>query len=279
MPAKTDKTEKKTSLHAGHRERVRERYNSNGLDGFADHEILELLLFYTNKRGDTNPVAHRLIERFGSLSAVLEAGYDDLISVDGVGDSAATLITMVPQLFRRYSADKADKTKTVFTPDDAKAFLVPRFYGLRSERVGIVCLDTQGRINNFVFVSEGSLKLAQVDVRKIAQLALQNNADSIILAHNHPDGFASPSRNDVEATKLIVNALSHINVRVADHVIVSGEEAFSMASNNRFSPTFMTASAASASAASVSMSQDTQDWRQPLLHLSMCEGDFLCNEK
>ncbi len=258
MSVKNDKTEKNKSLHTGHRDRVRERYNTNGLDSFADHEVLELLLFYANKRGDTNPVAHRLIEHFGSLSAVLEASYVDLISVDGVGDSVATLITMVPQLFRRYSADKADKNGTISTPDDAKSFLVPRFFGLKSERVGIICLDTQGRVNNFVFVSEGSLKLAQIDTRKIAQLALQNNADSIIIAHNHPGGFASPSRNDVEATKLLINALSLINIRVSDHIIISDNEAFSMASTGRFSPVFMAATADSVPSSGVSMSQDAQ---------------------
>ncbi len=255
MSRQVDKNVNSASVHAGHRDRVREKYNTNGLDGFANHEVLELLLFYANKRGDTNPVAHRLIERFGSLSAVLEASYDDLICVDGIGDSAATLITMVPQLFRRYSADKVDKVKVISDFEDAKAFLVPRFFGLQNERAGIICLDAQGRVNNFIFVSDGSLKLAQIDVRKIAQLALQNNADSIILAHNHPGGFATPSRNDVEATKLLINALGLINIRVADHIIISDEDVFSMASSHRFAPVFMAVSAESAPSTGVSMSQ------------------------
>lgn len=258
MSRQVDKKAESACVHAGHRDRVREKYNAGGLDGFADHEVLELLLFYANKRGDTNPVAHRLMERFGSLSAVFEASYDDLVSVDGIGDSAATLITMVPQLFRRYSADKVDKVKTISGFDDAKAFLVPRFFGLRNERVGIICLDTQGRINNFIFISDGSLKLAQIDIRKVAQLSLQNNADSIIIAHNHPGGFASPSRNDVETTKAFVNALSLINIRVADHIIISDEDAFSMASNPRFAPVFMAASAGSSSSIGFSMVQDNE---------------------
>lgn len=253
MSWQNDKNANSAGVHAGHRDRVREKYN-NGLDGFADHEVLELLLFYANKRGDTNPVAHRLMERFGSLSAVFEANYDDLISVDGIGDSAATLITLVPQLFRRYSVDKVDKIKTISDFDDAKAFLVPRFWGLKNERIGIICLDSQGRVNNFVFCSEGSLKLAQIDMRKVAQLALQNNADSIILAHNHPGGFASPSHNDVETTKMLINALGLINIRVADHIIVSDEDAFSMASNSRFALMFMAASAESAPSTGVNMS-------------------------
>lgn len=257
MSQQTDKNAKNNLLHSGHRNRVRDKYKADGLDGFADHEVIELLLFYANKRGDTNPVAHKLIDKFGSISAVFEANYDDLISVDGIGDSAATLITMVPQLFRRYSAGKADKMKLISDAQEAKDFLIPRFFGFKNERVGIICLDTQGRVNNFAFVSEGSLRLAQVDMRKIVQIALQNNADSIILAHNHPGGFASPSRNDVEATKLLIKALSPINIRVADHIILCDDDAFSMASNSRFAPVFIEGE--SASNTTVSMSQEPTD--------------------
>ncbi len=229
----------KTNIHSGHRERMREKYKTAGLDAFSSHEVLELLLFYANKRGDTNPVAHRLIERFGSLPAVLEAEYDDLKKIDGVGDTAATLITLMPQLFRRYTGEKAEKIKTVSNFQDLKNYLMPRFYGINIERVALLCLDSQGRINNFVFASEGSLKLAQIDMRKIAQLALQNNAESIILVHNHPGGVASPSRSDIETTSVLVKSMGLINVHVADHVIVSDEDVFSMASSERFSPMFM----------------------------------------
>lgn len=256
MSAPNNKNKKPTSIHTGHRDRVREKYVTNGLGSFADHEVLELLLFYANKRSDTNPTAHRLIERFGSLSAVFEASYDDLTAVDGIGDTAATLITMVPQLFRRYTCDKADKTRFITNIDEAKAFLAPRFFGLSTEKIGIICLDSQSRINNFTFVSEGSLKLAQIDTRKIAQLALRNNAASIIIAHNHPGGIASPSRNDVDATTLLINALSLINIRVADHIIVSDDDSFSMASHSKFAPIFMIKSGESSPRTGLNMSQD-----------------------
>lgn len=218
---------------------MREKYRAAGLDAFSSHEVIELLLFYANKRSDTNPVAHRLIERFGSLPAVLEAEYDDLIKVDGVGDTAATLITLMPHLFRRYTSEKAEKIKTVRSFEDLKAYLMPRFYGINIERVALLCLDSQGRINNFVFVTEGSLNLAQIDMRKIAQLALQNNAESIVLVHNHPGGVASPSRSDVETTSMLVKSMGLINVRVVDHIIISDEDVFSMASSEKFSPMFI----------------------------------------
>lgn len=230
----------KSNVHTGHRGRVREKYAKYGLDGFVDHEVLELLLFYANPRGDTNPIAHALINRFGSLSGVLEANYDDLVSVKGVGDAAATLINLMPGLFRRYSQDKVDSVKTVKNTESAVEVLLPRFIGMNNERVGILCLDVQGRVRNFVFVSEGALKLAHIDLRRVVQLALQNNADSVILTHNHPDGITAPSRSDIEATSAVINALGAINIHVADHIIISDNEYFSMASTPKFAPMFIT---------------------------------------
>ena len=246
--------QERANMHDGHRERVREKYRQSGLDSFSGHEVLELLLFYANRRGDTNPIAHGLIKRFGSLSAVFEASYDDLIKVDGVGDAAATLITLVPQLFRKYSQDKADKTEFITDPQEAETYLKPRFFGLNNERVALVCLDAQGRINNFVFVSEGSLKLAQIDMRKTAQLALQNNAESVIVVHNHPGGIATPSRSDIEATKLLVNVFNLINIRVTDHFIISDDDCFSMASNEKLAPIFMVNSGSSVHESRLKMS-------------------------
>ena len=231
--------DKNAKLHTGHRERVREKYLKSGLESFADHEVLELLLFYANPRSDTNPVAHELITRFGSVSAVFEANYDDLVTVKGVGDAAATLITLMPQLFRRYSQDKADAVRVITDMKAATDYLIPRFYGFTLERVGILCLDIQGRIKNFVFVAEGSLNLAHIDPRRVAQIALQNNADSVVLAHNHPAGPAAPSRSDIETTKSLVNALKLINIKVVDHIILSNEDYFSMAASPKFAPVFI----------------------------------------
>ena len=232
--------DKKSNVHAGHRERVREKYLKSGLDSFADHEVLELLLFYANPRGDTNPTAHELIRRFGSVSQVFDASYDDLLAVNGVGEAAATLITLMPGVFRRYSQDKADSVKIINSTDTAADFLMPRFFGMNNERVGLLFLDIKGRVKNFVFVSDGSMRFAHIDMRRVAQLALQNNADSVILVHNHPDGIAAPSRSDIETTRTFINALGVINVRVADHIIISDNEYFSMAANPKFAPMFIT---------------------------------------
>ena len=225
-------------MHEGHRERVREKYKLNGLQGFADHEVLELLLFYANKRGDTNETAHRLINTFGSISAVMEAPYEELIKVKGVGDVAATLITCIPQIFRRYKQDKAADIKEVSCVSEAAEYLAPKFFGLRNECVGIVSLDVQNRIINFSLVAEGTVTLAQVDVRKVAEIALRNNAHSIIIAHNHPSGVAAPSKEDVATTQTIINALKAIGIAVSDHIILCDSEAYAMSAKERLADMF-----------------------------------------
>lgn len=220
-------------MHDGHRKRVREKYFSNGIDSLADHEVLELLLFYANRRGDTNPTAHRLIEKFGSLSAVFEADREELESVEGVGEVASTLVTLIPQLFRRYEADKVSSVKEILSAEDAKKFVSPHFFGLKEEHVYLVCLDIRHRVRNAMFLGEGALDFANIDVRKIIKTALNINAYSVIIAHNHPGGVAAPSKADVEATRALADALKPAGIRLYDHIIVTDTESFSMASNER----------------------------------------------
>lgn len=225
-------------MHEGHRKRIREKYRRNGLDGFADHEVLELLLFYSNKRSDTNETAHRLIQRFGSLSAVFEAPYDELVQVEDIGDVAATLITMVPALFRRYSADKVSGITEICSAQQAIDYSKPKFFGLSTERGALIFLDSQNRVKNFLFVCEGSLNTTSLDIRKCVQLALNNNASSVILVHNHPTGVASPSRQDIETTQALVNAMAPIGITVSDHIILTDSDSFSMAGHERLATIF-----------------------------------------
>ena len=225
-------------MHEGHRKRIREKYRRNGLENFADHEVLELLLFYANKRGDTNETAHRLLQRFGSLSAVLEASYDELLQVDDVGDIAATLVTLVPALFRRYSEDKVSSIKEICSAQQAIDYSKPKFFGLSTERGALIFLDAQNRVKNFMFVCEGSLNTTSLDIRKCVQLALNNNASSVILVHNHPTGVASPSRTDVETTQALVAAMAPIGITVSDHLVLTDSDAFSMASHERLATIF-----------------------------------------
>lgn len=215
-------------LHTGHRKRLRMRFLKEGLDDFEDHQVLELLLFQAIARLDTNPLAHRLMQRFGSLSAVLEADPKDLASVEGVGENAAAFLSMIPQVTRRYFHDRVKHSrKPLNTSEAAAEYLVPLMAGRPEEVFYVICLDSRLRVLYPALISEGTVKDALVHPRHVAEAAVRHKAASVILAHNHPAGSVKPSAYDHKLTRNLVQALGGINVQVVDHIIVAGELIYS----------------------------------------------------
>lgn len=217
------------SVHSGHRQRVKDRFLKNGLDGFEPHVVLELLLYYAIPLKDTNPVAHELLRKFGSLSAVFDAPLEELMKVDGVGQSAATLIKLVPELCRRYQDDPERNSRRVCNYDDAGEYLVGKFIGRQDEAVVLMLLDSRMNIRFCDVVSEGSAVAANIYVKKIARMAMRYNSVYAILAHNHPGGECLPSAQDVDTTHWLFSALETLEVKLVDHIIVSGNNYLSMA--------------------------------------------------
>ncbi len=221
--------------HKGHRERLKRRFLENGLDDFTDIQALELLLFFAIPQRDTNPIAHGLLEHFGSLSRVLEAGPEELKKVPGISDHAATLLTLVTELGRFYQVDAAQRVKFLTTLDACGEYLVPRFFGRSRETVFLLCLDAKCKVLCCKEIGEGSVNSASVSVRKIVETALAANATTVVLAHNHPSGVALPSGEDVETTKRVAAALNAVEIQLADHIVVADGDFVSMAqSGHRF---------------------------------------------
>jgi DNA repair protein RadC len=217
-----------SKLHHGHRERLRARFLEDGLDGFEDHQVLELLLFYAVPRTDTNPIAHRLMQRFGTLSAVLEADPKDIASVEGMGDKVAAFLSLIPQVTRRYFHDRVNRDKPPLTSSEAVTeYLVPLMAGRPEEVFYVLCLDSRCRVLYPALIGEGTVKEAHVHPRHVVEEALRHRAASVILAHNHPGGTAKPSNADHQLTALLVQALGAIGIPVLDHIIVAGEQAYS----------------------------------------------------
>jgi DNA repair protein RadC len=220
----------KENLHAGHRSRLRRRFLDEGLDSFEDHQVLELLLFFAISRRDTNEVAHILLRRYGSLSSVLEADPVDLARTEGVGEAAATLLSLMPALTRRYSMDRASqKNHLLATSERAAEFLLPLMTGRTEEVFYVVCLDTQCRVIVPALVVEGLPDRAHIEPRQAIEVALRHKAHSVILAHNHPSGQAKPTTADHRVTQTLVNAFSAIDIAVRDHIIVAGKDWYSFA--------------------------------------------------
>lgn len=217
--------------HDGHRDRMRKRFLRYGLDNFDDHNVLELILFYAQPRRDTNVTAHRLLETFGGLDKVFEAPPEALMSVDGVGESAAALIHLVPEAARRYHIAKQSRSDILSSSDAAGRYLIPRFMNCQEERVYLLCLDAKLKVLDCACLSSGGPNSAQVSVRSIIQRAIEKRATGVILAHNHTSGIALPSPEDEATTLKIRAALAPMGITLVDHIIVAGDDFVSLADN------------------------------------------------
>ena len=216
------------NIHEGHRARMKKRFLTHGLDNFDDVNVLELLLFYALPRRDTNRIAHALLKRFGSLSGVLDARAEDLVTVEGVGENAACLLRLIPALSQRYVIDKTPQTEPVDTPTLAGRYFLPYFLYETEEVVRALLLDARRRPLLCQEVGRGVVNAAEVRARQLAELCLAHRASGVILAHNHPSGVAMPSAEDELLTTRLAKALSLLGVELCDHIIVAGCEYVSM---------------------------------------------------
>ena len=217
------------NMHEGHREKMRQRFLAGGLESFADHEALELLLYYAIPRRDTNVTAHLLMERYGSLSAVLSAPAEDLQKVPGVGENAAVLLRLVPQISRKARLADAGQEMVLNTSEKAGNFLLERFAGEKNEVIYQLCLDRKGKLLACKRLTEGGVSTAEVNIRKVVENALLTSASAVILSHNHPSGVALPSKDDYCTTDQVKAALATIGVALTDHIIVADNDFVSMA--------------------------------------------------
>lgn len=212
--------------HKDHRQRMKERFLKNGMETLHDHEVIEMLLYYSVQRIDTNPIAHRLMEKFGSLHAVLEATPEALKSVKGVGESTVVLIEFFRQLMNRYAVDKEEqdlKFASMDNSDKIGRYLKPRFMGKTEEILLVMATDVKGKVLGVEEISRGSIRTTNVNIRKIVEFVIKYNAAAIILAHNHPGGLAMPSDDDITTTRRMQDILRPMEIIVRDHIIVADD--------------------------------------------------------
>ncbi len=224
------------AIHDGHRQRLKERYQQEGLDSFNEVQVLELLLFYCIPRQDTNPIAHRLLKQFGTLSQVLEAPVEELAKVEGIGKNTATFLHLVTDAGRYYQVNRSQQSKILTTIDQCGAYLTPFFIGRRNETVFLLCLDSKCKVLCCKEIGEGSVNSAGVPIRRIVETALAANASSVVLAHNHPSGLALPSSEDIATTRRLATALDAVEIMLIDHIIVADDDFVSLAQSNYYRP-------------------------------------------
>lgn len=228
----------KKNIHKDHRQRVRARYLNEGIGAMADHNIVELLLFFGIPYKDTNSIAHELIDRFGDLNGVLDAPVAELMKIDGIGENTATLIRLTRDIALKYIERKTFNKVTVGEEERISDFIGMKYAGETREIVYMLTLDSHGRLQRCIKVCDGSPDTASVDNRIVVEAAIRFDSKNIIIAHNHPNGFAVPSVADVKATEQLIPVLEAIGINLADHIIVSPDDAFSMAKSKKYSYLF-----------------------------------------
>ena len=225
-------------LHSGHRERLRQRFLREGLRDFEPHHTMELLLFYGIPRRDTNEIAHRLLDTFGSIPGVLMASYEELVKVPGITANAAALIRLTGELVREYYDGQLPKDMILDTPEKIGKYILPKFIGERNEKVLLVCLDNKCKVLQCSFVSEGSVSATEINVRRILEQAINSHATAVVIAHNHPSGFALPSVEDQTSTRSIAFTLDAAGIQLVDHLVVAEDDYVSMRSTPTMAPLF-----------------------------------------
>jgi DNA repair protein RadC len=228
------------TVHSGHRARLKQSFKEGDASLLSDHKLLELLLFYSVSRRDTNETAHLLINEFGSLDAVFKASHNALLNVKGVGYQTALLIKIIDAINDKIHIDLASKENKPMTCEDMKRYLTAFYRSKIYETIVVLSCDNKRRIKKVSIVGEGAVNSTDINSRKIVEAVINANASYIVLAHNHPNGAPEPSLADVDATRSLVVMLRKLDVGVFDHIIIGADgDAFSMREHDRYRNLFI----------------------------------------
>lgn len=227
------------NIHSGHRKRVKANVIKNGLTQLEEHKLLELMLFYSIPREDTNELAHKLINHFGSFEEVFKADINQLKKVSGVGENTAVMIVAIGEAFNRISKAKPRKKRVYKKTEDLKDLAISLLKGEKYEKVYVMCFDAEMTLKRYAAISEGDKVSSEIDMKKVVQNLVDTSTSIAVLAHNHPTSSPSPSANDVDSTRMLCVTLRKIGYAVADHIIVGENgDAYSMRLDPRFTGMF-----------------------------------------
>ena len=208
------------NVHGVHRDRMRSRHLQEGPDGFADHELLEMLLYGCIPRGDTNPVAHLLLKEFGSLSNLLESDAHEIAKTEGVGLKSAIFLTQLHEVIRRYEREKLGSKPELTSIARCVEYCRQLLSHYSTERFYIICTDSRRRVIHVAKLAEGTVGSVFVSNRQAVEVALRYKSAGVIFCHNHPGGRVTPSNADLTLTVSLKKILDSLGVRVLDHIII-----------------------------------------------------------
>jgi len=210
--------------HQGHRSRVRDRVRKESLDNFQEYQVLEYALMFPIPYKDTNVLAHKLINKFGTLAGVLEANEEDLMKVEGMGEVTANFLANIINIYNYYEKSKSGKKEYISSPGQTYRYLKPFFVGKRVEELYLLCLTPKNKVHSVEKIAEGTACQSVVNIRTILDKMSRSDISNIIIAHNHPKGRPEPSIEDNRLTKAIVTNLSISGSHLIDHIIFGEPE-------------------------------------------------------
>lgn len=227
------------NVHDGHRQRMFEKFNKYGFSIFNDHEKLEIILYFSVPRRDTNELAHILLERFKSISGVLDADEKELKKIPFITDRTVQLFSLIKETSALYNFEKYKEKTYLSTIDEIATYFQLFFANVRDEKVAIMGLNNKGEFLFCDFVSEGDISGVGISTRKVVEMAISSRASVLIMCHNHPGGIALPSKADIYVTKELAIALKSVEVRLKDHIILSPDNDYvSMALSKEYQDMF-----------------------------------------
>ncbi len=217
------------NVHAGHRNRMRDRFRASSLKAMEEHEQLELLLFYAIPRTNTNETAHRLLNTFGSIPAIIDAPLEEIERVPGVGPGAGIFFRFLREFYPIYAKKHSQPKRIIRKPIDAARMLMDMYTYTEAEAVTMILLNSHKKVLFSGIVYVDGPNSVQVDLRRIAQMALSYDATAMILGHNHPSGISTASTIDLRANEQVEKSLAYLGITLLDHIIVTEDNYYSLA--------------------------------------------------
>ncbi|MCC8074209.1 MAG: DNA repair protein RadC [Clostridiales bacterium] len=218
----------------GHRKRMRESYLSGDMKNAPDHNLLELFLSVIIPQKDVKPLAYDLINTFGSLEKVISAKPQELMKLDGIGESCAVEISLIKTIYDRTIENKNKSITKINAVETAMTYCKNKLIFRTDECLLMICLDNDGCIIADHIISEGSVNMANINLKQIVEIILRDNAAGILIAHNHPNGSADASAHDLNFTIELRNYLDKINIQLVDHIIVGKDDCTAIKSNPEY---------------------------------------------
>ena len=223
-----------SSTQKGHRDRLRQKLDERGLDGFSDQEIFEYFLFAINARRDTKPIVKACFARFKTLEGILKAPPDKLKQVTGLGDETIRYLNLIVALLDRLSFQRLESVNVISNWKDLEYYCIQKLAFQPIEKFMMITLDNQNQVTKVKDFGEGTINQMTVYPREVLKVALAADAVSVILVHNHPSKDKRASRQDIAMTKSLQTILQSANIKLLDHVIIAGGTCVSLKAQGLF---------------------------------------------